>query len=59
MNTEEKKEMELVALPKDFIMSKIEALVAANKDIFKEYDMLVTALNHPVNIVQKEETKEE
>ena len=51
--------MELVALPKDFIMSKIEALVAANKDIFKEYDMLVTALNHPVNIVQKEETKEE
>lgn len=48
----ETKQLELCAIPKDFIREKIEALIKANEPIFKEYFLLVEVYNTQVNIPQ-------
>lgn len=56
---EEKKVMELCALPKEFIINQINKLVEANKEAFETYDYLIKALNSPVQTIPTEEIKEE
>ena len=57
----ETKQLELCAIPKDFIREKIETLIKENEQVFKEYFLLVEVYNTQVNIpsiVQENSTEE-
>jgi len=53
---EEVKKQELCAVPREFVISKLNALYEDNKAIFDEHNLLVQVLNAQVNIINQEET---
>ena len=53
---EVKKTPELCAVPKEFVIDKLNALYKEHKDIFDEHNMWIQVLNSQVNVVNQEET---
>lgn len=49
---EEPKELELCAIPKEMAVEKLNALIEANQEIFKEYFLWTNVINSTVNVVK-------
>ena len=51
----EQKLPELCAVPKEFVIEKLNALYKENKQLFDEYNTWINVLNSQVNVTNQEE----
>lgn len=53
----EEKKVDLCAIPKQFVLEKLNELYNANKQLFDEYNLFIQVLNSHVQVTDQDSTK--